>query len=115
MPGSPMPPMRAVPTVNVGKPINPLHSTEFLIAQMLNTGCYPEVERCTGRTTVLALRIIADAISNPHVEQTVRDHHPTTFSHQSLVKKVHDMTQALGLQHFKCNPSRLTVTFTNRA
>lgn len=115
MPGAPMPAVGPRPTRNESKRIHPLHSTEFLIAQMLSTGCYPEAERCTGRTTALALEYIVKAIRNPHEAIHVRDHYNTTMSHASLVKLVHDMTLKLGLEHFKCNPSSLTVTFTNRA
>ncbi|CAI3971344.1 hypothetical protein VAC51_00021 [Variovorax phage VAC_51] len=100
------------PNVSVPRKLHPMHSADFLSRQVLMTGCYPDTERCTGRTTVLALEFIAKAMSNPHVVVHVRDHHGTTFAHQRLVKVIHAITQRLGLEGFLCKPSDLTIEFT---
>lgn len=117
MPGVPMPRVATVPGPKpgqvVGKRLHPLHSAEWLSQIMLDTGCYPDTERCTGRTTILALSYIVKALQSPHEVIEVRDHHPTTHCHAMLVKLIHDMAGRLGLQGMLCNPSRLTVQFTN--
>lgn len=92
--------------------LHPLHTAEWLHMQVISSGRYPDTERMTGRTTLLALQFIAEALSKPHEVIEVRDHHPTTNSHTMLVKLIHDMTTKLGLKGFLCNPSRLTIQFT---
>ena len=102
-----------VPTPNVSntRKLHPLHTVEFLTALMNSTGAYPDIERKTGRSTIIALSIIVKALENPHTPIPVRDHHPTQHSHIELEKNIHDMRNKLGLQHFHCSQSRLTVTF----
>ena len=102
-----------VPTPNVSntRKLHPLHTVEFLTALMNSTGEYPDIERKTGRSTIIALSIIVKALENPHTPIPVRDHHPTQHSHVELVKTIHDMLIKLGLTGFHCSPSRLTVTY----
>ena len=99
------------PSPEPTRKLHPLHTVEFLTALMNSTGAYPDIERKTGRSTIIALSIIVKALENPHTPIPVRDHHPTQHSHVELVKTIHDMCDKLGLQHFHCSPSRLTVTF----
>lgn len=94
------------------KRLHPLHNVEWLAAQMRYSGCYADTERCTGRTTILALGYICDALENPHKIVNVVDHHPTEHSHVELVRIIHEMTRKLDLKGFKCNPSRKTIQFT---
>ena len=91
--------------------LHPLHTPDWLHSMMLATGEYPEVERCTGRTTILALEAIVKAMQNPHTPVHVKDHVNLTHNHMEVVKLAHDFTKKLGLEHFQCSPSRLTVTF----
>lgn len=93
------------------KPIHPLHSIDFLADMMRNTGCYPDVERCTGRTTILALKFLTEALSNPYKPVEVRDHYPTRASHSRLTYEIACMAHRLGLQHIYANEQACTVTF----
>ena len=102
-----------VPTPNVSNTpkLHPLHTVEFLTALMNSTGAYPDIERKTGRSTIIALSIIVKALENPHTPIPVRDHLDVRLAHIEMVKTVRDMCDKLGLQHIHCSQSRLTVTF----
>jgi hypothetical protein len=94
--------------------LNPLHTTEWVCAQVLNTGCYPDAERMTGRTTARALEWLALAIKSPHQPIKVTDHHDTYQSHCRMAELVRDMARTLGLQHIQVCLRTHTVTFTRK-
>lgn len=86
----------------MSKRINPLHSIDLLVQQMVQTGCYPDPERCTGRSTALALQHIAEAIRNPYTWINTVDHLPqqTLFLQERMADECRSMIQRLGLQYF---------------
>lgn len=118
MPGIPAP----APTHNIygatpapkvqPKRLHPLHSAQFVSLYVQDTGCYFDTERCTGRTLVLALTFITQALKNPHTVINVRDHEDRRVLHERLVKTIHELTDKLGIGGFLCKPSALTVEFT---
>lgn len=81
--------------------LHPLHSPEMIMDYMLNTGEYWPQERCTGRSTALALEYLAKAIRNPGVRFHVRDHHDSTVAHRCLATVVRDFAIMLGLEHMQ--------------
>lgn len=115
--GTSLPAPKAPPSMAAAaeptRKLHPLHTVEFLVQQIQNTGTYPNPERATGRTTLLALKAIVAALESPHKVIHVRDHHDTMNSHKELIRLIHDLTRMLGLVGFHCSPSMLTVTFGN--
>lgn len=89
---------------------HPLHTEEFLRRVRLCSGQHPGNRR-TGRSTAIALRILADAISCPRRPIQVVDHDPRRCAQEHTFYMVHDMATALGLQHLKFNTHKFTVTF----
>lgn len=72
--------------------------------------------RCTGRSTALALRLLADAIDNPGQKITARDHDtggkypgPTHQQNTHLLRMAADMANTLGLEKMTFSASYLTV------
>lgn len=111
--GQPAPaPTHNAPPVLPGTKLHPLHTIEWVVDQVKATGCYPDVGRMTGRTTVLALRFLTEALANPHKEIAVRDHCDTAYSHRCLIEQIHEMCRALGLANVKSYPSRLIIIYT---
>lgn len=70
-----------------------------VIAQLLQTGepLAKAANRCTGRSTGLALAALAAAVSQPTVWIMVRDHHGTADAHRHLLSMCRQMSVALGL------------------
>lgn len=93
------------------KALHPLHSVEFLTDMMRHTGRYPDIDRCTGRTTILALKFLTEALANPYKPVEVRDHYPTRASHERLTYEIDCMAKRLGLKHVYANVQACTVTF----
>lgn len=91
--------------------INPLHNPDTIIKQMEMTGEYPDAERRTGRSTAIALRIIAEAIANPYAVIHVRDHEDNKVNNIALTREINVMCFKLGLEHFVTNLPLCTVTF----
>lgn len=75
---------------------NPLLTPEVYAERYHREGFVDPV-RCSGRTTSIALRSIADAIDNPGVPQDLKDHHGSLRSDGDLSAKVDYMLSRLGL------------------
>ncbi len=96
------------------KKLHPLHSPKFIFDFMRSTGEYFPAERGTGRTTALALRIIAQAIEDPHREYPIVDHQDTIIANRSLAERVNAMVSCLGLAHITVKPVACTICFGER-
>lgn len=94
--------------------LHPLHTPALLNQMVLSSGCYADVSRCTGRSTALALRLIAEAIENPGKAVPLRDHHNTTPAHDHFCRLVHAMTGMLRLQHMHVHSEQRVLVFENR-
>ena len=81
--------------------LHPLHSPEWVANYVLSTGQYPG-PRNTGRTTILALRMIAAAMENPRVKIQALDHFGSVASNRDLADAAASIIRAAGLYHFKC-------------
>jgi hypothetical protein len=92
--------------------LNPLHTPELIARHIQYTGEYWPNERCTGRTTAQALRLLAEAISNPHTRITIVDHHPTVMAATNLRRLMQDMVHILQLEHMQFTAT--SVTFTTK-
>jgi hypothetical protein len=80
--------------------IHPLHNVDFIAAVMKDTGRYFPAERGTGRTTVLALQLIAQAIQRPHTWHSAVDHFGTLPANAHLLQVARSMVLELDLKHF---------------
>lgn len=85
----------------MGQKLHPLHSVEFITGYVRNTGEYFPTERCTGRTTILALGYIQLALTNPGKELVLQDHHGTRNADRELCRRIRDMVEQLRLDYFK--------------
>lgn len=97
---------------NQGKLLNPLHDIQFVSNWVQATGRYFPQERRTGRTTVLALQYIAQAMQQPHEPVYVKDHYVSENANRCLIHTMQDMVDKLGLDFFVFSGARNTVTFT---
>lgn len=93
------------------KALHPLHSVEFLADMMRHTGRYPDTDRCTGRSTVLALEFLVEALKQPYKPVDVCDHYLTRASHERLTYEIGRMAERLGLKHIYVNEQACTITF----
>lgn len=66
--------------------------------------------RCSGRTTAIALRALAHAVSNPGTAISIRDHYPTSRADRYAAERVLGIANRLGLRYIKVDMNRLTVT-----
>lgn len=57
--------------------------------------------RCTGRSTVLALKYIAKCIKHPGKWYVVEDHHPSRVARCLLRSIMQGMVASLELEHFE--------------
>lgn len=71
----------------------------------------PDAQRGTGRTTAIALKLLAAAIENPGRFILVEDHHGTPEANKMLLAKMENMAFDLGLKHLEFNKSSPTVVF----
>lgn len=69
-------------------------------------------DRAVGRTTILALRYVAQAIEQCGQPVEIRDHWGTHMADVALTDQCGDIVQALGLRGFEINASRRTVRCT---
>lgn len=69
-------------------------------ATRLNAGECPEI-RCSGRSTALMLRYVAECIENPGKWFIVEDHHRTRCSHQQLFYNIRDFVNKMGYKYFE--------------
>lgn len=114
MPGIPAPAVTRNFTPAGSTPrLHPLHTAEYLDEMVRLTGRYPDPDRRTGRTTVLALQAITQALKNPHQPITVRDHFENNSSHREVLRTALQMAECIGLKHLVGNETHCTLTFTN--
>lgn len=98
--------------------MHPLHDEKFLLNQLLNQG-YIDGLRMTGRTTVRALRSLADAIENPGKEIPVFDHSDgvnwgrRNYKQRdvAVARLALDMAHKLGLEHISSRMGEPVLTF----
>jgi hypothetical protein len=67
--------------------------------------------RGTGRSTVLALRYVARALSEPGKVITIFDHYPTRAADRMLMDMCKDVCARMELEGFVFNAARVTITF----
>lgn len=97
-------------------PLHPLHLDEWYERQG-EQGIQADPDRFTGRTTVLALRIIHDAIVSPHQKIDIIDHAPIRAADKQLARIIADMIGQLGLNHLHIdmnNREEFTLVFERR-
>lgn len=68
---------------------------------LLTDNRYPD--RCTGRTTGMALRYIAQAMETPGVWIACADHHPGLCGAREVVRVCRRVVEALDLKFFEFN------------
>lgn len=90
--------------------LHPLHTPEWVADFIKAHGEYPG-DRGTGRTTALALDVLACAIQQPGKTVKAQDHHPTPEADRELLRIAKDMASRLGLTRLHFCPHMLTVTF----
>lgn len=76
--------------------MHPLHTPEIL--EVLKDDRHG-LWRRTGRSTILALEKIVQAIKNPGVPQSIADHHSTVMADMHLGNMIRDFVSKLGLMH----------------
>lgn len=91
--------------------LHPLHTVEALSASMALTGHYPDTERCTGRTTAIALGSIAAAIRCPFKPVHISDHFGTREADTLLLGVIRDMVLLLYFEHFYVNRATKSIQF----
>lgn len=74
---------------------------------LIKVGPDVDPDRCTGRTTALALGYLATALGNHGMWVTVRDHHDHHGSHRGAYRIAHDVAQNLGLRFMEWRPQSL--------
>lgn len=97
-------------------PLHPLHE-EVWYEEQGEQGIQADPDRHTGRTTALALRIIHDAIINPHQKIDIIDHTAYRRADKHLAHQVADMVGMLQLQHMHVDVSKreeYTLIFERR-
>lgn len=67
--------------------------------------------RCSGRTTNIALKTIAQAMRCPKQNIPIRDHHDTVDSHRHLAGMIESMLAKLQLTGFVIDRSKLTLHY----
>lgn len=90
---------------------HPLHSQRMIDMIACREVC---TDRRTGRTTVIALRTIAEAIKNPEKKIKIIDHYDTWYSNKLLAHKIYDMIQVMQLECLVVNTETLTLTLTRK-
>ena len=83
--------------------LHPLHTPDLLDSVVRSSGCYFDKERYTGRSTILALGFIQQALKNPHTWIQVDDHYPSYYSTMRLTYNISQMAQRLGLKYITVN------------
>lgn len=79
--------------------LHPLHSIDMIARTMQMTGEYFDPNRCTGRSTILALEYITQALKQPHVWIPIHDHESTQNARDFLTRLVKDYVDALQLRY----------------
>ena len=91
--------------------LHPLHTPAWLNEQVVGTGCYPDISRCTGRTTSAALAVISRAIEAPGQAIRFQDHQPTEQASRYMADMIRDMIKVLGLEHMHVDSQKFSVLF----
>lgn len=86
--------------------LHPLHTPEMLMDYAKRTGEHYPVERHTGRSTAIALRLMAAAIENPETYTQIRDHYNTDQANEYLGWQIQEMCSKLGLEHMHVERDR---------
>ena len=79
--------------------LNPLHTPEMIAQVISTTGEYFDPKRGSGRSTVLALRYISNAIEHPLTPIIIKDHHDSVQADRQLAEIVKMMIFKLELKH----------------
>lgn len=84
-----------------------------LLMQVLQRGdpIAHAVNRRTGRSTVRALRLLAEAIDNPGTILQVSDHHETVKADAELTTLCRQITEVLNLSDFTFTRTTLVCKF----
>jgi len=91
--------------------IHPLHDINEMADWMrINNEYYP-VERHTGRSTIQALRYIAEAMENPYKEIQISDHYKSSEANLMLLERIKDIVILAELDHFTFRPYNYSLTF----
>lgn len=80
--------------------LHPLHTPEFVCAQIQQTGEYFDEQRQTGRTTAAALALIAKCIRTPRNPLSIRDHAGIPAADVNMRSVVRIVVQKLQLKEF---------------
>lgn len=91
--------------------LHPLHTPEWLNTHVVQTGCYPDISRHTGRTTAHCLEVLTQAIRNPLQHVRFQDHHPTEEASVYMANMIRDMADKLGLEHIHVDRRKFSVVF----
>ena len=83
--------------------LHPLHTPYLLDSVVRSFGCYFDPECYTGRSTILALGFIQQALKNPHTWIQVDDHDPSYHAAMRLTCTISQMVQVLRLKHITVN------------
>jgi hypothetical protein len=75
---------------------------------------YPDttVERCSGRSTTIALETIAEAMKTPDKSVRVKDHHPSAQADNHLADMICEYIDRLGFSGFKLDRAPLLLVFS---
>lgn len=98
-------------TMSNDGPIHPLHDISEIASFMRSTGKYFPQERRTGRSTIQALKYIAQAMENPFEEIVIKDHHGTYDSDRVLFRSIQGIVSDAGFKHFVFSLGNLTIKF----
>ena len=79
--------------------LHPLHTPEMVAQAVKATGEYFDPARRTGRSTAIALELIAAAIRNPGLTIKIKDHCSTPRADYALAMRISEMVGMLGLKH----------------
>ena len=91
--------------------LHPLHDPSWIDRVVRATGRYFDPARRTGRSTVQALRYIATAMNHPYVWFDVRDHSGVRAADEALLRRIMEMVELLGFEHFQFDARTVALRF----
>jgi len=71
-----------------------------------------EYARATGRSTVLIMKFISEAMSNPGQDILLEDHYPSREATRHLAYALMDIVTKLGFQGFEFKLNNLSIKYT---
>lgn len=80
--------------------LHPLHTPEFVCAQIQQTGEYFDKRRKTGRTTSDALKLLSNCINNPYSPMVIKDHSGTSAGDKLMRSVLHNLIRYMKLKEF---------------